>query len=86
MTTEKKYNHAFDIAFEVESDNDGEHVTESELIAGLLKRVANLINSPGEIIEACGLPFDTYTDDEFDEDDPPDHDNYCGGVMSVDEW
>jgi len=64
--SEKKYNHAFDIAFELESDNDGERVTASELMAGLLRRVADLIQNPDEIIEACGLPFDTYENEEVE--------------------
>lgn len=55
-----KYNHAFDIAFTVETDNDGEAVTAAELFAGLEARIAALRSNPDEIIEACGLPFDTY--------------------------
>jgi len=62
-----KYNHAFTIAFTVISDNDGEHVTKQELVAGVLRRVADLVENGDEIIEACGLPFDTYQED--DEDD-----------------
>lgn len=55
-----KYNHAFDIAFEVKTDNDGEHVTADELRNGLKNRLNNL--SDDELIEACGLPFDTFTE------------------------
>jgi hypothetical protein len=55
-----KYNHAFDIAFEVISNNDGEHVTADELFEGLMYRVATLAGNKEELIEACGLPFDTY--------------------------
>lgn len=56
-----KYNHAFDIAFSVETDNEGDKVTADELKAGLAQRLANLLASDDvEIIEACGLPFDTY--------------------------
>jgi hypothetical protein len=53
-----KYNHAFDIAFEVESDNEGDNVTAKELRDGLRKRLEGM--SDEEIVEACGLPFDTY--------------------------
>jgi hypothetical protein len=57
----KKYNHAFDIAFEVISeDPTGENVTTEELFSGLQKRMHDLKKSGDEIIEACGLPFDTY--------------------------
>ena len=55
-----RYNHAFDIGFEVESDNDGESVTATELIAALKRRVNDLEKNGEEIVEACGLPFDTY--------------------------
>lgn len=58
----KKYNHAFDIAFEVIStDRTGENVTAKELLNGLRRRLENLEKNGDEIIEACGLPFDTYT-------------------------
>ena len=60
-----KYNHAFDIAFSIETDNNGENVTAKELKAGLAKRLADLLASDDvEIIEACGLPFDTYEIEE----------------------
>jgi hypothetical protein len=62
-----KYNHAFDIAFEVISDNEGKNVTKEELMTGLLRRVANLSDHPTEIVEACGLPFDTYLTEEDEE-------------------
>lgn len=58
----KKYNHAFTIAFALDSDNDGEHVTEQELLIALKEKVREL-EVTGEIIEACGLPFDTYEND-----------------------
>ena len=56
-----KYNHAFDIAFEVISDNDGENVTADELLEGLMYRIASMMGNKEEIVEACGLPSDTYT-------------------------
>lgn len=57
-----KYNHAFDIAFEVITDNEGENVTADELRQGLRNRLNGM--SDDEIIEACGLPFDTFEDDD----------------------
>lgn len=59
-----KYNHAFDIAFEVISDNEEEHVTKEELFEGLFNRISSLIKNGDEILEACGMPFDTYDMDE----------------------
>ncbi|HEC64776.1 MAG TPA: hypothetical protein ENI23_05760 [bacterium] len=56
----KKYNHAFDIAFSIESDNDRENVTEKELLNALLKKVEELKADPKLIIECASLPFDTY--------------------------
>ena len=59
-----KYNHAFTIAFSVESDNDGENVTAKELKAGLAKKTSEFLTSNDvEILEACGLPYDTYEND-----------------------
>lgn len=57
-------NYAFEIAFEVVSDND--NVTREELFAGLRKRIASLEANGDEIIEACGAPFD-----EHDAEDEP---------------
>jgi hypothetical protein len=59
-----KYNHAFTIAFSVESDNDCENVTAKELKEGLSTKVKELFSSDDmEILEACGLPYDTYEND-----------------------
>lgn len=55
-----KYNHAFDVAFEVVSDTeDGSDVTPEMFKEAMLKRIANL-DSEGTWSEACGKPFDTY--------------------------
>ena len=62
----KKYNHAFTIAFTVNSDarcdrdNDKYFPTREEMFAGIKKRIADLENSSFEIFEATGYPFDTY--------------------------
>lgn len=56
-----RYSHAFDIAFTVEStDPTGETVTAAELLAALESRIAQLRHDPEQLIEACGMPFDTY--------------------------
>ena len=59
-----KYNHAFTIAFSIESDNDGENVTAKELKDGLFKKAQEFLTSDDiEILEACGLPYDTFEND-----------------------
>ena len=55
-----KYSHAYDIAFEVTSnDENGEDVTGEMLLEALLERIISL-DTAGEMIEATGCPFDTY--------------------------
>lgn len=60
----KKYNHMFDIAFTVESDNLPEDVTGREMFEGLMRRITRMIadnkNIDKEFAEACGLPADTF--------------------------
>ena len=69
-----KYNHAYDIAFEVISDTeDGSDVTPEMLRSAILKRLNGMDDD--ELLEACGAPFDTdntewifdQTDDETGE-------------------
>jgi hypothetical protein len=62
MTT---YNHAYTIAFELAgcTDETGESVTASQLIIALEKRLNNLKANGNEIIEATGLPYDTYEEE-----------------------
>lgn len=55
----KKYNHAFTIAFSVDSDNDGENCTAEELLNALKKRVAQM-EADDEVIEATGKAYDSY--------------------------
>jgi len=60
---QKKYNHAFVVAFSIESNNDGEHVTERELLIGLTKRLLEFLEAKvGHTLasECCGMPYDTY--------------------------
>ena len=59
----KKYNHAFTVAFTVVTTNEADKVTEKELLAGLTRRLADLIEHD-EIIEAVGMPYDTYEMEE----------------------
>lgn len=62
----KRFNHAFTIAFSLETDHKADDVTEEELLDALSKRLDD-ITKTGEIIEAAGTPYDTY------ENDLPDH-------------
>lgn len=61
--TSKIYNHAFTIAFSLETDYEGDRVPAHELIAALEDRLKDLKQNPDEIIEAVGLPYDTYEND-----------------------
>ena len=55
-----KYNHAFDIAFSITSeDPTGEDVTAEQMLDALISR-AKTAYANGELLEAIGLPFDTY--------------------------
>ena len=58
----KRYNHAYTIAFSVESDSRDEDVTAAEMIAGLERRIED-IRKTGEIKEACGASYDTFEND-----------------------
>lgn len=58
-----KLNHMLTIAFTVISTNDGENLTADELREGLRQRLADLAEGD-EIIEACGLPDDTFVIDD----------------------
>ena len=54
MTTKKKYNHMFDIAFSVETTfADPGDVGNWELFVNLLRRIADLMEND-EMQEACG--------------------------------
>ena len=60
---EKKYSHAFDIAFEVKTPNDSDDVTKEELIFALLQRISNLIKDWEPDAFHC---FDSYLEEEDD--------------------
>ena len=57
MTSTKRYNHAYAIAFAVESDNP-EHCTFDEWITALQKRISNLEEMKQAYISEW--PYDTY--------------------------
>lgn len=58
-----RYNHAFTVAFEVESDHEsGEDVTQDMLRTALLRRMDTL-DEENSWVEATGCPFDTYEND-----------------------
>lgn len=60
MPKKKKYNHAFDIAFEIESDlDDGSDITEEQFMTAIIKRALDTYND-GIIEECVGGSFDTY--------------------------
>ena len=55
-----KYNHAFAVAFEVESDDpNGEDISADDYHQALTKRSQDLTRND-EWDKACGAPFDTY--------------------------
>jgi len=61
-----KYNHAFDVAFALESDKeDWGEVSALELKRALLERI-DQIDTDGEWLEACS-GFDSYEVEEEDE-------------------
>ena len=61
------YNHMFTICFTVENeDRTGAETTEKELLDGLRRRLKDLEKNSCEIIEATGMPDDTYA---FEVDD-----------------
>ena len=61
-----KYNHAFDIAFEVVSeDESGENIPRDVMLAALLRRVADITEYDNANFEAVfDMPFDTYEIEE----------------------
>lgn len=77
-------NHAFTIAFAVVTTNDNESVTKAELISALKKRISDLELSGDEIIEACGLPFDSYVVDESVTTNEAEEFSMCFEVPSAD--
>lgn len=59
----KKYNHAFTIAFEVNS-NEKDGATEDELMEALEEKLYQLKTGNQSIIAACDAPFDTIENKE----------------------
>lgn len=58
----KRYNHAFDIAFSLNSlKEDASDVTNEMVAEALMRRIADCVNGKDStLIECCGAPFDTY--------------------------
>jgi hypothetical protein len=61
------YNHAFTLAFSVSKSSDptGANITAEQLAESLRTRIADLLAN-GEMLEAVGLPFDTYEEENTD--------------------
>ena len=55
----KKYNHAYTIAFSLDTDHEPDDVTAQELLVALLNKVSNIIEEEN-IIECAGMPFDSF--------------------------
>lgn len=58
-----KYNHAFDIAFSVVSDNAEALDVDADTIRAAVRRLLDTYTDD-EIMENVGAPFNTYTYDE----------------------
>lgn len=63
----KRYNHAYTIAFSIDTDHEDKDVTADELLEGLENRLKNLRQHKAEILEAVGAAFDTYENDDYEE-------------------
>ena len=67
-----KYNHSFTIAFSVvttascDTLTDTDYPSEEEIFTAMERRIADLRNSPGEVFEAIGAPYDTCIEGETD--------------------
>jgi hypothetical protein len=59
-----KYNHAFSFSFSLNTDNKGDAVTPNELRQAILGYLASF--NDWELIENCGMPFDTYLNEEIE--------------------
>ncbi len=58
-----KYNHAFAVAFSIESDDpQGENISADQFHQALSKRSADITRND-EWAEAVGAPYDTYEND-----------------------
>ena len=68
MSKKKRFNHAFTVAFSLNSDNEGHKVRTEEIRTALQKRILEL-DAEGQWQEAVGMPYDTYCN--YDEDSFP---------------
>lgn len=56
----KKYNHAYTVAFSIDTDLEADAPTDNtEVVPALLRRIADLVEND-EMDEHLGMPFDTY--------------------------
>lgn len=63
----KYYNHAYDIAFSLVAPcATGEQVGAGQLREALYQRLIRLTDL--ELMEACGLPFDSYETEQLEND------------------
>jgi len=65
----KKYNHAYTVAFSIDTDHEPDEVTVDELLEGMYRRVDQLAHCRQEVQESCGPPYDTYANGEAMGDD-----------------
>ena len=71
LNMSKRYNHAFSLEFEVESDrscqseDNSDYPTEQEMLYSLCKRITSILDpDKGEgLLEVCNKPFDTFMND-----------------------
>jgi len=60
IAPKKKYNHAYQMAFEVVSKHENpDDITEREVLCGLLLRVAGFLEHENDTLQACE-PYDMY--------------------------
>lgn len=58
------YNHAFTIAYSLTSKHPtGDDITQDQHLRALLLRIEDLIKC-NEMLEAVGMPFDTYEEED----------------------
>lgn len=59
----EKYNHAFTFNFSINSNHeDGQDITADEFRAAIIDAVKNIDDA--SLLENCGMPFDTYENEE----------------------
>ena len=59
VQTTPRYDHMYTVAWSVKTENDADHVTSAEILAGLRARVAEIEAIPDGIEQCIGGPDDT---------------------------